>query len=416
MRAIVLSGGGAKGAYEIGVWKALKKLNISYEIITGTSVGALNGAFMVQNDYSKALKMWQNIDFDLIFKDGFQGDIHTFEGVKKLISMYGKGIIKGGMDVSRLEETIHHYINPTKFYQSNIQFGLVTVNLSTLKPITLSKDQIPREKLKDYLMASATCFPAFKTKKISEEYYIDGGYYDNLPIDLAIQLGATEVIAVDIGGKKLFPQKSKHFAIPITYIKPKNDLGSFLVFDKLLAIHNMKLGFLDTMKVYRQYEGNKLTFEKGELQKLILFARPKIKKAMSRMLNHKNYDKIVIRDLKQLKKYEMLLSDEQQLDQKIKDAIETLGLFLFIPITKVYKKNSYLKAIRTSFSKIKNLDLKMIETAIEKRDFSNFLDKQALIKYNYELFKRMDEQGLLSMLLLSEKDFFASLYLSILIN
>ena len=47
MLAVVLSGGGAKGAYQIGVWRALRKLNIKYDIITGTSVGALNGAMMV---------------------------------------------------------------------------------------------------------------------------------------------------------------------------------------------------------------------------------------------------------------------------------------------------------------------------------------------------------------------------------
>lgn len=66
MRAIVLSGGGAKGAYQIGVWKALRKLNIHYDIVTGTSVGALNGAFMVQRDYLHALWMWYHINFDMI--------------------------------------------------------------------------------------------------------------------------------------------------------------------------------------------------------------------------------------------------------------------------------------------------------------------------------------------------------------
>ena len=50
MRAVVLSGGGSKGAYQIGVWKALRQLNIKYEIVAGTSVGALNGAMMVQKN------------------------------------------------------------------------------------------------------------------------------------------------------------------------------------------------------------------------------------------------------------------------------------------------------------------------------------------------------------------------------
>ena len=47
-RAVVLSGGGSKGSYEIGVWKALRRLHIKYDIVTGTSIGALNGALMTQ--------------------------------------------------------------------------------------------------------------------------------------------------------------------------------------------------------------------------------------------------------------------------------------------------------------------------------------------------------------------------------
>ena len=50
MKAIVLSGGGSKGSYQIGAWKALRKLKINYDIVTGTSVGALNGALMVQKN------------------------------------------------------------------------------------------------------------------------------------------------------------------------------------------------------------------------------------------------------------------------------------------------------------------------------------------------------------------------------
>ena len=46
-RAIVLSGGGGKGAYQIGFWKAIRELDIEYNIVTGTSIGSLNGAFMV---------------------------------------------------------------------------------------------------------------------------------------------------------------------------------------------------------------------------------------------------------------------------------------------------------------------------------------------------------------------------------
>ena len=57
-RALVLSGGGAKGAYQIGVYKALKRLNIKIDIITGTSIGSINGAALAAGDYFKLKKFW----------------------------------------------------------------------------------------------------------------------------------------------------------------------------------------------------------------------------------------------------------------------------------------------------------------------------------------------------------------------
>ena len=57
--AVVLAGGGSRGAYQIGVWKAMRELHIDYQLVAGTSVGALNGALMVQQEYDKALQVWE---------------------------------------------------------------------------------------------------------------------------------------------------------------------------------------------------------------------------------------------------------------------------------------------------------------------------------------------------------------------
>ena len=265
-RAIVLSGGGAKGAYQIGVWKALRKLKLNYSIVTGTSVGALNGAFFVQKDYFKAVHMWYHMSFAHVFEH-MDGDYHTLEGKKNILLTYAKGILNGGMDISRLEETLDKYLNVKRFYRSPIDFGLITVNLSDMKPVSICKKDIKPQELKDYLIASASCFPAFPVKEIHGKKYIDGGYYDNIPIQLALDLGADEIIAVDlkaIGLKK----KVKDRSVPITYITPRCDLGSFLVFDKTLARRAMRLGYFDTLKTFHKLEGNYYTFYRGELKKL----------------------------------------------------------------------------------------------------------------------------------------------------
>ena len=63
---LVLSGGGAKGSYEIGVWKALKDMGIPIVAITGTSIGALNGAMLVQGDDVLCELAWTNFSVEEI--------------------------------------------------------------------------------------------------------------------------------------------------------------------------------------------------------------------------------------------------------------------------------------------------------------------------------------------------------------
>ena len=221
-RAIVLSGGGARGAYQMGVWKALRKLNIKYHIVTGSSVGALNGALMTQNTYFKGLWFWYNIKSDSVFRGKNIHKISSKESNKEICKKCFKAIVEDrGLECSCLEETIDKILDEDKLRNSKIDFGLTTFNLTTLKPIKLTKKDVPKGKLRDYLMASATCFPAFKKKNIDGEHYIDGAYYDNLPMNLAVEMGADEIIAVDL--KSLgFKRKLKEKNIKVTYIKPRN--------------------------------------------------------------------------------------------------------------------------------------------------------------------------------------------------
>ena len=58
---LVLGGGGAKGAYQIGAWKALRELDFHFNCIIGTSVGSLNGALIAQNSFDEAVDLWENI-------------------------------------------------------------------------------------------------------------------------------------------------------------------------------------------------------------------------------------------------------------------------------------------------------------------------------------------------------------------
>lgn len=264
-RAIVLSGGGGKGAYQIGVIKGLKRLHIKYNIVTGTSVGALNGAIIAQKDYKKAVKLWKEMNFNVIFNKDDLVKYNNASTTKDMINMFMNNIVTGGMEVSNLEELVNNKIKFKKLIKSKINFGFVVYNMSKLKGMYITKDMLNKENCVDYLIASASCYPFFRKKKIGKEYYIDGGLYDNLPIDLAIKLGAEEIIAINLNAPGII---KKHSGNNIINISTRNQLGSFLEFDKNKSLQAIKYGYNDTLKVYNKLLGNKFTFRNIKEAKL----------------------------------------------------------------------------------------------------------------------------------------------------
>ena len=73
---------------------------------------------------------------------------------------------------------------------------------------------IPEGQLVDWVLASSACFPIFPTRAIGGERYVDGGYCDNLPIDLAIRAGAEEVVAVELHPPR-DPSRIQQDALPV---------------------------------------------------------------------------------------------------------------------------------------------------------------------------------------------------------
>lgn len=379
MKALVLSGGGSKGSYQIGVWKALKQLNIKFDIITGTSVGALNGAIMVQNEYKKALNIWKKINLKVLFGEDAVESTDNFE----IYKMYSKHLLKhGGMDVSDLEKLIQKSLNHKKFYSSKINYGLITYNLTNKKPIELQKKDIKKELLIDYLMASASCFPAFKQKDIEGEKYIDGAYHDNLPINLAIDMGAKEIIAVDLnapGIKKIPKQKNK-----ITYIKPKNKLTNFLNFYEEGTKNNIKYGYNDTMKTFKKFEGNCYTFKKNHIEKNRILYQETYFYIINKILKYKK----IIKTFEELINIDINMNEDKKnelISKLILRIMESLGKSFLLDDTKIYTHKTFNKALKKQLKnelESKNTSKKKEIALYKEIQNGNYkeLRKQALIR------------------------------------
>jgi NTE family protein len=395
-KALVLSGGGSKGAYQIGVWKALRKLNINVDIVTGTSIGALNGCLIVQNDFEKALNLWNNLSFSNVFKEELK--------IGKEIEVYQKYaeefIKNGGMNTSALEDTIKKNINTDKFYQSKTDFGLVTFKVNELKPLLLTKKDIKEHLLGDYLVASATCFPAFKLKKIDDDFFIDGGYYDNLPINLAVKMGATDIIAVDlkeIGFKKISNKKIKN----IIYIKPRNKLKSFLYFDRDEAKRQIKLGYNDTLKTYRKLEGNLYSFSK------IYFVLNEFLYLKRFSKNFENKSKVTTKLGKAIKyiHYHDLDEDPKKI---FIVAIEKMMTSIELKEETIWNIIQVNNIIKSNLNNVDSLSIKTIQRILKNKEKIN---EMIIIKTIYELMKT-DDQKKLNIISLVNKDLFlAAVYL-----
>lgn len=221
--AVALSGGGTKGSYEL----------------------------------------WNTITMEDMMEDGtnltdtIEGMLDQREAIRPFLKRY---VRNKGADISPFTAFIQELIDEDAIRSSKIDFGLVTVQFPSLLPCELTRRDIPQGRMKDYILASSAIFPLFPMHEIDGVMYLDGCYHDNLPICLALRMGAEHVIAVDL---HTTPEHAAFARRPyVTYIKPSRPLGTMMNFDHELLMENARMGYQDTMKVYGVYYGWQFTFDK----------------------------------------------------------------------------------------------------------------------------------------------------------
>ncbi len=248
--ALSLEGGGFKGSYQAGAILALHENGIKFSAVCGTSVGALNGIFVAMDIIPKLKELWLNFKIQDVFE--IQND--DLEKALKLdfnninLKDLGKGIIdtsfNGGLNVAPLINLIDNYVNEDLARKSDIDFGLVTVNVSELKNEELMLDDMPKGSLKNYLLASSY-LPVFKQQKLNGNYYLDGGFYNNLPSNMLENRGYDEIIQIRLQ-KISRIVKTKNIA-KLNTISPKDSLGAIIIYNKDRILQNFENGYQDAL-------------------------------------------------------------------------------------------------------------------------------------------------------------------------
>lgn len=253
---IVLEGGGAKGSYQIGAWKALREAGIQIKGIAGASVGALNGALLCMDDFEKAEYLWENISYSKVM----DVDDNMIEDVRKMdlkslnfwniINDAKRVLMDGGFDVAPLKKLIEETIDEEKIRASDRELYITTYSVSDQKLLTVNVKDAPEGEIGDMLLASAY-FPAFKNEKLNGKRYMDGGSLNNVPINVLLDAGYRDIIVLRIYG--LGFDSEKVIKIPedcnLFHIAPRQDLGGILEFDKKRAKKNMLLGYYDAKRL-----------------------------------------------------------------------------------------------------------------------------------------------------------------------
>lgn len=256
----MLEGGGAKGAFHVGALKALFEKGYTFDGVMGTSIGAVNGVMVAQGDFPLLYELWNNMSpsaalgLDEYYLSRFREKKSDVAALKYIWNEVKRVVSGKGLSTDRFVSLLNQYIDEDKLRASPCEFGVVTVDVSDgWTPVEIFKGDMPPGTVKDYVIASAY-FPAFRREPIHGKKYMDGGIYDNLPINPLIRKGFDKIVALRtmsvMPHRKVIDQSVK-----ITYINPSEALGRTLDFSSDRIQYNIRLGYYDCLRQLESLAG-----------------------------------------------------------------------------------------------------------------------------------------------------------------
>lgn len=253
MKGLVLEGGGAKGSFHVGVLKALFERGYEFQGVAGTSIGAINGALVAQGDFDKLYDLWYTATPSLLFDFDENMVVRILEknldkSVYKYIFQTALAVMSSkGVSLDKAKELLDKLVDEKKLRDSSIDFCLITVEQEDdWKPLELFKKDIPQGEIKDYILTSAY-LPIFNRARVGGKMFMDGGMYDNCPVNPLIHNGFDEIIAIRTGAR-MPSQKVIDRSVNVSYIDPSEPLGKLLDFRTDRIRYNIQLGYYDGLR------------------------------------------------------------------------------------------------------------------------------------------------------------------------
>ncbi len=212
-KALILAGGGSRGAFQIGVYKYLAERNWIPDIICGTSVGAINAAGIGSGlDVPALVRLWTSYNRRQMYR------INLIPFLSYFLS--GRAL-KPLLDIRLMQSMVSDHVNFDKLKSNRTKVVISTVNVLTSRPCFFDNSQIRLE----HVMASGSMPILFPLQYIDGTPHWDGGTMANIPLQPALDFGADEIIIATLSPIGHTPQPS-----------PGNVLTALeIVFEQFLA-------------------------------------------------------------------------------------------------------------------------------------------------------------------------------------
>ena len=191
--AFVLSGGGARGALQVGALRALLEAGYQPDLLVGTSIGAVNAAFLAVHGVSlesipKLIAAWEDAASAELMPSNY-----VWLSLRAIVNRPMKSILE-----QMRSFYIMHGLDPQLRFGDikGVQLVLVAADLNSGRPILYGEH--PNQSVLEGLIAATTLPPWISPLEIDGSLLMDGGAVSNLPIEPALAFGATEIIALDL--------------------------------------------------------------------------------------------------------------------------------------------------------------------------------------------------------------------------
>ena len=355
MRGLALEGGGAKGAFHVGALQAFFDRGITFDAVTGTSIGALNGAMIAQGDFETLKMLWTNAaiskvaDVDDAEFDKLMSGDYDRSLVKYLVKKAREVISSRGMPIDKLKSIVDKYIDEDKLRASKIDYGLVTVAVSNgWEPMELFKEDVPEGLLKDYILASAY-YPLYNRPEIGGKRFLDGGIYNNCPISPLVRKGYSDIVAIRTGSR--MPMRGViDRSVKVTYVIPSESLGGTVDLRKPHVEYNMKLGYFDALRALDKLGGFRYYIEPMEVAEAMSFMlnlRESAFSDLSDVLREKGPRNTIFAHAFAVAHAELDLPDKFGAAETMTAILEEAARIHGVEKFKIYTLNDFLKEIKS---------------------------------------------------------------------